>query len=239
MPQPDASPAPKFFLRPGEWSLLLAIVAAVALTAVVDANHSYWFRSLESLRDIARNTALLGIFALGATVVIIAGGIDLSLGSMIALSGTVCATTMLTLAPAAMMGFKPVGAGAVAAGCAASLLAGFLVGTLHAWLITAVRLPPFIATLATLVGFRSLARALCEGATAAITPTKSALINVSDPFFKTVRDNVWIPVAAFGVLAFVTWILLTRTVLGRHIHALGGNEQAARLAGIQIGRAHV
>jgi ribose/xylose/arabinose/galactoside ABC-type transport system permease subunit len=233
MPQPDTSPRPSLLLRPGEWSLVLAIVIAVAVTALVDANHSYWFRPLESLRDIARNTALLGIFALGATVVIIAGGIDLSSGSMIALSGTVCATTMLALAPAEMMGFKPVGAAAVAAGCAASLLVGFLVGTLHAWLITAVRLPPFIATLATLVGLRSFARALCESSTAALTPTKSALINISDPLFKTVRDNVWIPVAVFGVLAIVTWILLTRTVLGRHIHALGGNEQAARLAGIR------
>jgi ribose/xylose/arabinose/galactoside ABC-type transport system permease subunit len=233
MPQPDASPKSSFFLSPGEWSLVLAIVIAVALTALVDANHSYWFRPLESLRDIARNTALLGIFALGATVVIIAGGIDLSAGSMIALSGTVCATTMLALAPAQMIGFKPVGAAAVVAGCAASLLVGFLVGTLHAWLITAVRLPPFIATLATLVGLRSFARALCESGTAALTPTKSAIVNISDPLFKTVRDNVSIPVAVFGVLAIATWILLTRTVLGRHIHALGGNEQAARLAGIR------
>jgi ribose/xylose/arabinose/galactoside ABC-type transport system permease subunit len=212
---------------------VLAIALAIRLTALADANHSYWFRPLESVRDIARNTALLGIFALGATVVIIAGGIDLSAGSMIALSSTVCATTMLALAPAQMMGFKPVGAVAVAVGCAASLLVGFLVGTLHAWLITSVRLPPFIATLATLVGLRSFARALCESSTAALTPTKSALINISDPFFKTVRDNVWIPVAVFGVLAIVTWLLLTRTVLGRHLHALGGNEQAARLAGIR------
>jgi ribose/xylose/arabinose/galactoside ABC-type transport system permease subunit len=233
MSQSHSSHNPTFLLRPGEWALVAAIAIAIALTALVDANHSYWFQPLDSLRDIARNTALLGIFALGATVVIIAGGIDLSAGSMIALSGTVCATTMLALAPAQMMGFKPVGAVAVVVGCLASLLVGFLVGTLHAWLITAVRLPPFIATLATLVGLRSFARALCESTTAAFTPTKSALINISDPFFKTVRDNVWIPVAVFGVLAIVTWLLLTRTVLGRHIHALGGNEQAARLAGIR------
>jgi len=233
MSQSHSSHKPAFLLRSGEWALVAAIAIAIALTALVDANHSYWFQPFDSLRDIARNTALLGIFALGATVVIIAGGIDLSAGSMIALSGTVCATTMLALAPAQMMGFKPVGAVAVAAGCLASLLVGFLVGTLHAWLITAVRLPPFIATLATLVGLRSFARALCESTTAAFTPTKSALINISDPFFKTVRDNVWIPVAVFGVLAIITWLLLTRTVLGRHIHALGGNEQAARLAGIR------
>jgi len=229
----DATPRGFLLLRQGEWALVMAILTAIAVTTLVDANHSYWFRPLESLRDIARNASLLGIFALGATVVIIAGGIDLSAGSMIALSGTVCATTMLALAPAEMMGFKPVGPVVVAIAAAASLAAGFLVGTLHTWLITAIRLPPFIATLATLVGLRSLARALCESSTAALTPTKSALINVADPLFKTIRDNVWIPVAVFALLAVITWLILTRTVLGRHLHALGGNEQAARLAGIR------
>jgi ribose/xylose/arabinose/galactoside ABC-type transport system permease subunit len=233
MAAPDFSSSGGFLLKRSEWALLAAIVIAVVLTALVDANHSYWFQPLTSLRDIARSTAMLGIFALGAAVVIIAGGIDLSAGSMIALSTTVCAATMLALAPAEMVGFKPVGGAVVAAGCFASLLAGFLVGTLHTWLITAVRLPPFIATLATLVGLRSLARALATSTTAALLPTKNSQINVYDPMFKFVRDNVWIPVAVFGILAFITWLLLTRTVLGRHLHALGGNEQAARLAGIR------
>ena len=229
----DSSFPGRSLLRSSEWALVLAIILAVAITALIDANHSYYFKPLESARDIARNTALLGIFALGATVVIIAGGIDLSAGSMIALSGTVCAATMLALAPAEMIGFKPVGSLAVVTAIGASLTAGFLVGTLHAWLVTSIRLPPFIATLATLVGLRSFARALCESTTASFTPTKSALINVYDPFFKTVRDNVWISVAVFGVLALFTWIILTRTVLGRHLYALGGNEQAARLSGIR------
>ncbi|MFM7034927.1 MAG: ABC transporter permease [Planctomycetia bacterium] len=232
----DASAPPPsggFLLRRGEWALLVAILVAVVLTAIIDANHSYWFQPLSSFRDIARSTAMLGIFALGAAVVIIAGGIDLSAGSMIALSTTVCAATMLALSPQQMMGFKPVGGMVVAAGCLASLLTGFLVGTLHAWLITAVRLPPFIATLATLVGLRSLARALAASTTAAILPTRNSQINVYDPIFKFIRDNVWVPVAVFGLLAFVTWLLLSRTVLGRHVHALGGNEQAARLAGIR------
>lgn len=233
MAAPDSSSSGGFLLKRSEWALLAAIVVAVVLTALVDANHSYWFQPLTSLRDIARSTAMLGIFALGAAVVIIAGGIDLSAGSMIALSTTLCAATMLALAPAEMVGFKPVGGAVVAAGCLASLLAGFLVGTLHTWLITAVRLPPFIATLATLVGLRSLARALATSTTAALLPTKNSQINVYDPMFKFVRDNVWIPVAVFGLLAFITWLLLTRTVLGRHVHALGGNEQAARLAGIR------
>ena len=64
-------------------------------------------------------------------------------------------------------------------------------------------------------------------------PLSNNLINVADPFFKTIRDNVWIPVVVFGVLAVLTWLLLTKTVLGRHLYALGGNEEAARLAGIK------
>ena len=215
-----------------EWSLLVAIIAALAFTVIVDTNHTYFFQPLDSLRDIARNSAMLGMFSLGAAVVIIAGGIDLSSGSMIALSGTVCSVTMLALAPTEMMAFQPVGWEIVLVAILASLFTGFFVGTLHTWLITVVRLPPFVATLATLVGLRSFARALCESSTSVLTPTKSAVINVADPLFKSVRDNVWFSVGTFLVLAFITWLILTRTVLGRHLKALGGNEQAARLAGI-------
>ena len=75
----------KWWPSHNEWSLLLAIVIAIIFTAIVDTNHTYLFRPVESLRDIARNSAMLGIFSLGAAVVIIAGGIDLSSGSMIAL----------------------------------------------------------------------------------------------------------------------------------------------------------
>ena len=223
----------KWWPSHNEWSLLVAIVIVIVFTAIVDTNHTYLFRPVDSLRDIARNSAMLGIFSLGAAVVIIAGGIDLSSGSMIALSGTVCSVTMLALAPAEMLAFKPVGSVVVLVAVLASLLTGFFVGTLHTWLITVVRLPPFIATLATLVGLRSFARAICESSTAVLTPTKSALINVADPAFKAVRDNVWFSVITFLVLAFFTWVMLSKTVLGRHLKALGGNEQAARLAGIR------
>ena len=215
-----------------EWSLLVAIIAALAFTAIVDTNHTYFFQPLDSLRDIARNSAMLGMFSLGAAVVIISGGIDLSSGSMIALSGTVCSVTMLLLAPTEMMAFQPVGWEIVLIAILASLFTGFFVGTFHTWLITVVHLPPFVATLATLVGLRSFARALCESSTSVLTPTKSAVINVADPLFKSVRDNVWFSVGTFLVLACITWLILTRTVLGRHLKALGGNEQAARLAGI-------
>src|SRR5688572_26859359 len=176
-----------------ELALLVAIVVVVAITAALDSNHSYVADPLTSFRDIARNVALLGIFALGAAVVIIAGGIDLSAGSMIAFSGTICASTMMLMAPETMMNMRPVGPLVAACGLAAAIASGFFVGTLHAWLITAVKLPPFVATLATLVGLRSFARALCGYITAkTLGGSGNTEINVYDPYFEYVREHVWI-----------------------------------------------
>ncbi len=220
--------------RFNELALIVAILVVVAITATIDSNHSYLTQPLTSFRDIARNVALLGIFVVGSAVVIIAGGIDLSAGSVIAFSGTVCASTMMLLAPETMINMRPVGPLVATCGVLAAVASGFLIGSLHAWLITAVRLPPFVATLATLVGLRSFARALCGYITAkTLGGSGNTEINVYDPYFQFVRDHVWIYGIVFLVLAAFTWLLLSRIVLGRHIYALGGNEQAARLSGIR------
>src|SRR5436309_9747080 len=219
--------SPRLPLRFNELALAAAIFVVIVVTATVDSNHSYLTQPGTSFRDIARNVALLGIFALGAAVVIIAGGIDLSAGSVIAFSGTVCASAMMLLAPETMINMRPVGPLVASCGVTAAVAAGFLIGSLHAWLITAVRLPPFVATLATLVGLRSFARALCGYITAkTLGGSGNTEINVYDPYFQFVRDHVWIYGVVFLVLAAFTWLLLSRTVLGRHIYALGGNEQA-------------
>lgn len=229
----DTKPTSRWQLPYNEITLLAAIIVVIVATAILDSGHSYYNDPKISAFDIARNAAMLGIFALGATVVIIAGGIDLSAGSMIALSSTVCGCVMLALAPEQMRAGQPVGGWVVTCGIAASLLTGLMVGTLHAWLITSIRLPPFIATLATLVGLRSFARALCEFTTGACLGSKNSSIGIDDPFFTYIRDHVSISVFLFLGLAFFTWIVLSWTVLGRHIYALGGNENAARLSGIR------
>jgi ribose/xylose/arabinose/galactoside ABC-type transport system permease subunit len=141
---------------------------------------------------------------------------------------------MMLLAPESMINMRSVGPVVATCGVAAAVFAGFVIGTLHSWLITSVRLPPFVATLATLVGLRSFARALCGYITARqLGGSGNTEINVYDPYFQFVRDHVWIYGAVFLALAAFTWLLLSRTVLGRHIYALGGNEQAARLSGIR------
>ncbi len=230
-------------LQSNEWMLAVAVVAVIALGAILDVHHTYWNNPKLSALDIARQTAFLGIFALGAAVVIIAGGIDLSAGSMIAFSGTICATFMVLLAPEVMSNphqlvdgklvTQHLGWPVIVLAIGGTLLVGFLVGTLHTWLITVVGLPPFIATLATLVGLRSLSRAICESVTQAVFDARSTQIQIFDPTFRYLATSVWIPVLIFLVLALGLGVLLRATVIGRHIYALGGNEQAAVLSGIR------
>jgi ribose/xylose/arabinose/galactoside ABC-type transport system permease subunit len=218
-----------------ELALVVAVVVVVILTTLLDSNHSYWQDPGENFANIARSTAMLGIFSLGAAVVIIAGGIDLSAGSMIAFSGTSCASLMVLMAPDAVANSTPLGAGVIVLAILGTLLVGFLVGTLHAWLIAIVRLPPFIATLGTLVGLRSLARVICSQVTESVLHARNSQIVITDEHFLELA-KLPNPVIIFLVLAVVLWLMMSRTVVGRHIYALGGNEQAARLSGIRTER---
>jgi len=224
----------RLFRRP-EWGLLAAIVVVVLLTAAVDTQHNYWNKPKESAIDILRQTAMVGIFALGAAIVIIAGGIDLSSGSVIAFGGTICATLMVLMAPDDMKkGALPTSV--IMAAVVGTVFVGFLIGSLHAWLITVVGLPPFVATLATLVGLRSFGRAIVENVTAQVYSEKSSQIQIFDDRFLDWTKSVPMRVAIFAVLAVLAWLLLSRTVTGRHLYALGGNENAARLSGIMTDR---
>jgi ribose/xylose/arabinose/galactoside ABC-type transport system permease subunit len=218
---------------------LLALAVVVLLTTALDSQHTYFTNPGPTTVDILRQTAMLGIFTLGAAIVIISGGIDLSSGSVIAFSGTVCAILLQLLWPEANKTNRavgPVGPVVITVAIAGTLLVGFLIGSMHAWLITVVRLPPFVATLASLVGLRSLARALLDLVTLQVAGGRSTQINISDRQFRYLADSVWIPVVLFAVLTLLAWLLLSRTVVGRHLHAMGGNEQAARLSGIQTDR---
>ena len=146
-----------------ELGLAAAILFVTAVTAVFsDAYHTGEGR-IEVARIIFRETAMLGIFALGAAIVIIAGGIDLSSGSLIAFSGTIFFGMLIILAPddpSTRWAGDPerhfpdtenLSLWVAAAALLITLLIAFLVGSFHAWLITVIELPPFVATLASLV----------------------------------------------------------------------------------------
>lgn len=213
-----------------ELKLIVAWLIVVVLTASLDQGHTYWNNPSNSAELIIRNTVLLGFFALGSAVIIISGGIDLSSGSVIAMSATVFGALLMICAPE---GFRAgeIPLSAVAAATAGTLLCGAAIGTLHAWLITCVGLPPFIATLATLVGLRSFSR----GLTMAITNNKTQIDFTDQALRDSMKDVTTISIL-FVIFAFAVWFVMSRTVLGRHLHAMGGNEQAARLSGIHTDR---
>jgi len=213
-----------------EFKLIVSWLLVVLATIVLDTNHTYWNSSADSAQLILRQTVLLGFFALGAAIIIISGGIDLSSGSVIAMSATVFGSLMIVLDPE---GFKAghVSTNAVIMSIAGTLLVGVMVGTLHAWLITSVGLPPFVATLATLVGLRSFGR----GLTPALTGGKSQIDFPDTGLRDTLKDVTSISIL-FVVFALILWFLMSRTVTGRHLQAMGGNEQAAKLSGIRTDR---
>jgi ribose/xylose/arabinose/galactoside ABC-type transport system permease subunit len=213
-----------------EFKLILSWLAVVIATMLLDTNHTYWNAPSESAQIVLRQTVLLGFFALGSAIIIISGGIDLSSGSVIAMSATVFGSLMIVLDP---VGFKAghVSTTAVVLSIAGTLLVGVMVGTLHAWLITSVGLPPFVATLATLVGLRSFSR----GLTPTLTAGKSQ-IDFPDTNLRDILKDVTYITIVFVIFALILWFLMSRTVIGRHLQAMGGNEQSAKLSGIRTDR---
>ena len=120
-PAPAQAVLLRAFLRP-EWGLVLAIATVVVLTALLDDRHNYWYNPADSAVNILRQTSMLGIFALGAAIVIISGGIDLSSGSVIAFSGSMCAILLTLLAPEEMKESKNLSAGVISLAILGTLL---------------------------------------------------------------------------------------------------------------------
>lgn len=236
---------------PREFWLFLAILLLGAFIHARNARSGFLgpsdFLSTTNLTSLAKQVALLGIFALGAGIIIIAGGIDLSSGSVICFAGVIgamiprwsadylgrwvesaaCPAFLgelvrragLTVAEEpysiAMLGFMVVG----------TLLVGLAVGCFHGLLINKLDLPPFIATLGTMAGLRSLASVITTGT-----------IAVSDARFRALGKTWYVPVALFLVECVALGVVMRWTRLGRYLLAMGGNEQAAHLSGLAVGR---
>ena len=217
-----------------ELGLLVAIVCIIGFTLIF--NQSYIDSPALNAKTILHQTALLGIFALGAGIVIIVGGIDLSSGSVIVFSASVCALVMMACAPVHEETGVPetdllVGWGPVLLAIVVTLVVGLMIGTLHTWLITVVKLPPFVATLASLVGLRSFAKVLNPEISKLLGKEVTKVRADGDTF--VLLSEWWVALIVFLVLSLACYILLSHTVWGRHIYAIGGNEEAARLSGIR------
>lgn len=177
-----------------------------------------------NLRIVLAQTVIVAIGAIGMTLIIVSGGIDLSVGSTIALSGVMTALLLND-------GLSP--AGAVAAG----ILAGGVVGLMNGVVITRLRVVPFIATLGMLGVARGTAKWLAGQQTVNIPETwvNGLLVTFPRPAWLLVAPGVWVTL----LLAIMAAVMLRNTVFGRRIFALGSNELAARACGISTDRLKV
>lgn len=206
--------------RGGALVILLALVVAFSLAA--DS-----FLTVDNLRNILRQYSVPAILAVGQTLVIVSAGIDLSVASTAALSGSVMGVMY------AHEGYpEPV---ALLMG----LAAGFAVGAINGFVITKWRVPDFIATLGAFTAVRGVALLVTDGLPVPDYTKAQEGRTVPETVTTLGADSVFgIPLIAVvaGACALLGWFILSRTTLGRSAYAIGGNREAARVSGIRVER---
>jgi len=191
-----------------------SLVALCVLIAALEPK----FLSTGNLAGVARQTAVITIIAMGMTVVMVSGGIDLSVGSMMALAGVAGAFALTSGAP-------------VLAGIAAALAAGAACGLANGVAIAALRIPPFIATLGAMGVYRGVALLATDG---------KAVVGLPSGFGYLAEGNLFgvvpVPLLLVVLVALATHFLLSSTRPGRYCYAIGSNVEAARYAGVRVSR---
>jgi ribose transport system permease protein len=196
----------------------------IILGALVQAGGIYLtgegrFLTWQNISIVAQQAAVNAVLAAGMTFVILTGGIDLSVGSILATSAMIGLIVSLDYGNLGIL---------------AALLMGLVIGLANGSLIAFLRLPPFIVTLGSLTAVRGLAR-LLGGDTTVFNPSLpfAFIGNGSLTIVPGFVSVPWLVIIAFLVI-LISWLILRRTVLGVHIYAVGGNENAARLSGIKV-----
>jgi ribose transport system permease protein len=194
------------------------VITACVLVFVAIALNAPTYSSVGNLQVMGRDLAQVGILAIGESLVILTGGIDLSVGALAGLAGIIAAWLNVSEGLPA-----PVAIAATVLICAA-------VGFWHGTMVTRLNVPPFVITLVTYTVSIGAALAITTG-----TP-----INGISPLFNNLSafyvGKVPVPAIFFIVIALLAWFVLERTYIGRQIYAVGGNKEAARLAGIPTAR---
>jgi ribose transport system permease protein len=201
-----------------ELGITILLVVLCAVTAAINPR----FLSATNLTNMANVIGLFGVFSLGLGLVIITGGVDLSVGSLFALCGV-----LLSMALTEWQWSWPLAAALV-------IVLPMLLGGAHGWLITRLNVQPFIVTLCGLLLYRGLARFTASDGTKGFGDAAG---------FETLRNlargkvlGLPMPFIIFILLAVVMWFVLHRSVYGRYLMAVGRNEQAARFSGINTRR---
>lgn len=201
---------------------LLATFALLLVMFLIGALQFENFASTQVVTNLFTDNAFLLVVALGMTLVILSGGIDLSVGAVVALSGVLCAVLITEYQWPPMLAFPVI------------LILGTLFGMLMGGLIHTYQLQPFIVTLAGMFFARGLATTISEES-----------IGIEHPLYQAVADmgialpgNAWLPVSTiFVILLIAALFLLTHyTRFGGYIYAIGGNRQSAELMGVSVGK---
>jgi ribose transport system permease protein len=191
--------------------LLGLVLLALVLSFLSDR-----FLTVSNLLNVARQVSLNAIIAVGMTLVIITGGIDLSVGSILALSGSITAGLL-------------VAGQATSVAVIAGLLVGALLGAGNGLLITRGGIPPFIATLGVMTIARGATLVYTDGRP--ITGMTEGFRQIGGGYLGAIP----IPVIIMALVVLTVYVILTRMKLGRYIYAIGGNQEATRLSGINTG----
>lgn len=198
----------------------LGLIAVIAVFALMTESPSQYL-SVRNFRIVVAQTVIVAIGAIGMTMIIVSGGIDLSVGSVIALTGVVTAIGLrsgMTPLLALLLG--------VAVGGAIGIVNGFV--------ITRLKVIPFIATLGMLGVARGLAKWVADQQTVNVPETwiNELAVTFPRPEWLVVAPGVWLSI----ILAILVALVLRRTVFGRRVFAIGSNEAAARACGIRVDR---
>lgn len=196
-----------------EYSALFALILLMVIASILNPR----FLTFRNLSNITRQVSVIGIVAIGMTVVIISGGIDLSVGSVLALSAVAGMSALNTT-------------GSIVVSLLTTLAVAILLGLINGTLITRGKLAPFIATLGMMAAARSLATFFVRGGN--VVGEVEAYTAISRGVFLGFRY----PVYVFLMTAIVIGVLMNRTRFGRYVYATGSNEKATMLSAVNTSR---
>lgn len=193
------------------------IVVFLLLCVMLSFANPYFLRT-KNIMNVLKQTSINGLLSIGMTFVILTGGIDLSVGSILAFSGIVAASySSNAMGGVVLNPFLSAGIG---------LLGGMLLGSVNGLLVAKWRVPAFVVTLGMLSMGRGFTYIYSDG---------MPVPNIDDSFLMFGQGNIFgipLPVIIFGVVFALTWMILYRTRFGRYVYAVGGNEKSAMISGV-------
>ncbi|MBW3085247.1 Ribose import permease protein RbsC [Austwickia sp. TVS 96-490-7B] len=211
-----------------KYGTILVLVLVMAIFAGLTQGRSL---ELKNLSNVIVQVAPIAILALGMMFAIITKGIDLSVGSTVALSAVVAASLAQVAGTAgSQFGYPPM---PVFVSVVVGLAVGALVGCFNGVIIARFRIAPFVMTLGMMSMARGLAMIYSDGRPVSGLASGFTVIGSGTVL------GIPVPIIILALIALLTWTILERTRFGRHVYAVGGNEQAARVSGINIGRVQV